>query len=516
MAPLAKAGGLGDVAGALPGTLRELGLDVRVIMPLYKQIKDRYIDDLTFVRWSMIKMGWRTMYSGLYSMTLNGVPLYFIDNEFYFGHGQLYLDYSFDIERFSFFQRAVLESMGMPMDFEPDVLHLNDWQSGMIPVLLDAHYRPYGYHTQVSTVYTIHNLKYQGIHGRERIADLMDLPDKYMSEWGVLKDGVPNFMKSGIVYSDRVTTVSPTYAEEIMTDYFGEGLNHLLQSMSYKVSGILNGIDDQVYNPATDKKIAANYTPDQWAEGKAACKAAMQTELGLKLNPDIPLASMITRLVDQKGLDLLIRVLDEMLEDGLQVAILGTGDAYYENVLKDMAARNPDSLAVRIMFDQAMSHRFYAGADMFLMPSLFEPCGLSQLISLRYGTVPVARATGGLKDTVQDFDPATGFGNGFTFPGINAHEFLFRTKDACRIYRYDKVTWQALVERGMNGDYSWAHSAKQYQAMYENLVLETAAKLQPPPPAAPAADLDTPAPDSADIAGDPADSQPADTEQSDS
>ncbi len=472
LAPLAKAGGLGDVAGALPSALRAIGIDVRVMMPLYKQIKDRYIDDLQFIRWSMIRMGWRTMYSGLFSMTFNGVPIYFIDNEFYFGHSQLYLDYSFDIERFSFFQRAVLEALGMPMDFEPDILHLNDWQSGMIPVLLDAHYKPYGYHGQIRSVYTIHNLKYQGIHGRERIADLLDLPDRYMSEWGVLKDGVPNFMKSGIVYADRVTTVSPTYAGEIMTDYFGEGLNHLLQSMAYKVSGILNGIDEQVYNPATDTRIAANYTAETWQTGKAACKEALQTELGLTVDPELPLAAMITRLVDQKGLDLLTRVIDEMLADGMQIAILGTGDAEYENTLRGMAARNPEQLAVRIMFDQAMSHRFYAGADLFLMPSLFEPCGLSQMISFRYGTVPLVRETGGLRDTVVDFDPETGEGNGFSFPNINAHEFLFKTKEACQLFRTDKATWKLLVERGMTGDYSWTRSAGLYKALYDGLAAE--------------------------------------------
>jgi starch synthase len=474
LAPLAKAGGLGDVAGALPGSLRDLGLDVRVIMPLYKQIKDRYTEQLRFVRWAMIRMGWRTMYSGLFTMTFNGVPIYFIDNEFYFGHGQLYLDYSFDVERYSFFQRAVLESIGTPMDFEPDILHLNDWQSGMIPVLLDAHYKPYGYHSHVHTVFTIHNLKYQGIHGRERIADLLDIEDRYMTEYGICKDGVPNFMKAGVGYSDRVTTVSPTYAGEIMTDYFGEGLHWLMMSQSYKLSGILNGIDDKVYNPATDPKIAANFTPDNWQEGKAACKKALQEELGLAVEPRTPLASMITRLVDQKGLDLLIRVIDEMLEGGMQLAILGTGDAYYENTLKEMAARNPDQLAVRIMFNQAMSHRFYAGADMFLMPSLFEPCGLSQMISLRYGTVPVVRATGGLKDTVFQFDPETGTGNGFLFPNINAHEFLFITKAACKMYVEDPETWNKLVVNGMSGDYSWKKSAQAYSDLYTDILKEAA------------------------------------------
>ncbi len=333
VAPLAKTGGLGDVLGALPAKLRQVGLDARIVMPLYKKIKEQYGSELVFCRWAMIKLGWRTMYSGLLTMPVNGVPVYFIDNEYYFGHDQIYLDYSFDIERFSFFQRAVLEALGEPMDFEPDILHLNDWQTGMIPCLLDAHYRPYSFHQNLRTVFTIHNLKYQGIHGREKIADLMDLPDRYLTDGGILKDGVPNFMKAGIVYADRVTTVSPTYAGEIMTEYYGEGLHQLLQSQAHKVSGLLNGIDDQEYDPAHDPLIPAGYDLKTWQAGKAACKAALQRELSLDEDPKIPLACMISRLTDQKGLDLLVHVLGEMLYDGMQLAVLGTGDPDYENAL---------------------------------------------------------------------------------------------------------------------------------------------------------------------------------------
>ena len=470
MAPLAQSGGLGDVVGALPSRLKDLGHDVRVVLPLYKKIKRLYGKKMTFHRWSMIKLGWRTMYSGLLSMEQDGVTVYFIDNEFYFGHDQLYVDYSFDIERFSFFQRAVLEALGEPMDFEPDVLHLHDWQTAMIPCLLDAHYRPYGYHQKIRSLLTIHNLKYQGIHGRERIADLMDLPERYMSEFGVLKDGVPNFMKAGIVYADRVNTVSPNYAAEIMTAYYGEGLDTLLQSQAYKVSGILNGIDDISYNPASDRAIASRYDLHNWKEGKAACKSALQKELGLEQTGHQPLAVMISRLVDQKGIDLLLRVLDEMLHSGIQVALLGTGEPYYEQALREIAARNPRRLAVRILFDAALSRRLYAGGDLFLMPSLFEPCGLSQMIAMRYGTLPVVRETGGLKDTITPYNQHTSTGNGFSFANINAHELLFKTQEAASVYRDRPRDWQKLVESAMKGDYSWKRSAREYLELYRMLI----------------------------------------------
>ncbi len=469
MAPLAQSGGLGDVVGALPAQLRALGDDVRVILPLYKKIKTIWSDRLTFHRWSMIKLGWRTMYSGLLSMELDGVPVYFIDNEFYFGHDQLYVDYSFDIERFSFFQRAVLEALGDPMDFEPDILHLHDWQTGMIPCLLDAHYRPYGYHQQIKTILTIHNLKYQGIHGREHIADLMDLPDRYMTELGVLKDGVPNFLKSGIVYADRVTTVSPNYAAEIMTDYYGEGLDHLLISQAHKLTGILNGIDVEAYDPATDSQIARTYDRVTRQAGKLACKQALQEEIGLPQRDDIPLAVMISRLVDQKGIDLLLRVLDEMLHADIQVAVLGTGEAHYEPALREIAGRNPTRLAICLTYDTALSHRFYAGADLFLMPSLFEPCGLSQMIAMRYGTLPVVRETGGLKDTVIPYNEYTGEGNGFSFLNINAHELLYTVQRAAALWRSEPVTWQTIVDQAMSGDYSWQRSALEYQSLYQLL-----------------------------------------------
>lgn len=473
LAPLAKAGGLGDVAGALPPALKALGHDIRVIMPLYKVIKDKYQEQLTFLRWSMIRLGWRTMYSGLLEMRLQGVTIYFIDNEYYFGHDALYLDYSFDIERFSFFQTAVLEAMGQPMQFEPDILHLNDWQCGMIPCLLDANYRPYGHHTDVRTVFTVHNLKYQGIHGRERILDLLTVPERYLTEHGILKDGVPNFMKAGLVYADRITTVSPTYANEILMPYYGEGLDRVLHEQGWKLEGILNGIDTSVYDPSTDQELAACYDATTWLKGKKICKAALQQELDLDVRPDVPLVGMITRLVDQKGLDLLIRILDELLHEDVQFVVLGTGDADYENALREITVRHTGKMAARFMFSQPLSHRIYAGVDLFMMPSLFEPCGLSQMIAMRYGTIPIVRETGGLIDTVQPFNQYEGTGTGFSFANINAHELLFTTKYACEVYRESKEAWNALVVRAMSGDYSWDKSAQTYTELYESLLAAT-------------------------------------------
>lgn len=470
LAPLAKTGGLGDVAGALPSSLKELGNDVRVIMPLYKVIKDRYQEQLKFVRWSMIRLGWRTMYSGLLEMDFQGVKTYFIDNEYYFGHDQIYLDYSFDIERFSFFQVAVLEAMGKPMDFEPDILHLNDWQCGMIPCLLDANYRPYGKHADVRTVFTVHNLKYQGIHSRERILDLMDIPERYLTEDGILKDGVPNFMKSGLVYADRITTVSPTYAQEILMPYYAEGLDSVLHEQSWKLTGVLNGIDTKTYDPENDPQIAAGYSVKNWSKCKAACKKALQEELGLAVEPKAPLIAMITRLVDQKGLDLLIRILDEILDEDVQFVVLGTGDADYEQTLQAIADRNRGKMAACLVFSQPLSHRIYAGADIFLMPSLFEPCGLSQMISMRYGTIPVVRETGGLVDTVQPYNQYEGTGTGFSFANINAHELLFTVKYACEVYYETGNAWKSLVERAMSGDYSWTRSAREYTDLYQTLI----------------------------------------------
>ena len=466
VSPFVKVGGLADVVGALPVELNKGDVDARVILPLYRKIKIKYNDELKFLGWKMVHMGWRSLYAGLFSLEKNGTTFYFVDNEYYFNFEQVYVEYVFDIERYCFFQRAVLDFMGDFMDFEPNVLHCNDWQTGMMPLLLDAHFKKHGYHMDVQTIYTIHNLKYQGVHSVDVVREMLDLPDEYVRDEFCIKDRAINFMKAGIVYSNSVTTVSPTYSYEIMTDYYGEGLNQTLQRYAYKVSGILNGINDLEYDPKTDEKIPAKYDITNYKEGKAICKKSLQEQLRLEVNPGAPLCVMISRLVDQKGLDLLLYVLEEMLYDGMQVVILGTGDAYYERALVDIANRNPGKMCACIDFDGGLAHTMYAAADIFLMPSLFEPCGLSQLVSMAYGTIPVVRETGGLKDTVIPYNEFTGEGNGFSFANINAHEFLFVTKYACDLYRNHKDVWDKLIKVGMSGDYSWKKSAGEYAGLY--------------------------------------------------
>lgn len=466
VSPFAKVGGLADVVGALPVELNKQDVDARVIMPLYRKIKVKYSEELKFLGWKMVHMGWRSLYAGLFSIEKNGTTFYFVDNEYYFNFEQVYVEYVFDIERYCFFQRAVLDFMGDFMNFEPNVLHCNDWQTGMMPMLLDAHFKKHGYHNDVQTVFTIHNLKYQGVHSVDVVREMLDLPDEYVRDEFCIKDQAINFMKAGIVYSNSVTTVSPTYAYEIMTDYYGEGLNGTLQRYAFKVSGILNGINDLEYNPLTDNRIPARYDVSNYKEGKALCKKSLQEQLSLDQDPDVPLCAMISRLVDQKGLDLLLYVLEEMLGYGMQIVVLGTGDAYYERALADIAARNPGKMCACIDFDNSLAHTIYAASDIFLMPSIFEPCGLSQLVSMAYGSVPVVRETGGLKDTVTPYNQFTGEGNGFSFANINAHEFLYVTKYACDLYRNQKDVWDYLVKAGMNGDYSWRKSAREYIGLY--------------------------------------------------
>ena len=466
VSPFAKVGGLADVVGALPIELNKENVDARVILPLYRKIKAKYNEELSFLGWKMVHMGWRSLYAGLFSLEKNGTVFYFVDNEYYFNFDSVYVEYVFDIERYCFFQRAVLDFMGDFMNFEPNVLHCNDWQTGMMPMLLDAHFKKHGYHTDVQTVFTIHNLKYQGVHAVDVVRDMLDLPDEYIRDEFCIKDRAINFMKAGIVYSNSVTTVSPTYAYEIMTDYYGEGLNQTLQRYAYKVSGIINGINDLEYDPKNDDKIPQKYDIKTYKKGKAACKESLQKQLNLDVNPRVPLCVMISRLVDQKGLDLLLYVLDEMLYDGMQIVILGTGDAYYERALVSIAERNPGKMCACIDFDSGLAHTMYAAADIFLMPSIFEPCGLSQLVSMTYGTVPVVRETGGLKDTVIPYNEFTGEGNGFSFANINAHEFLFITKYACDLYRNHPDVWDHIIKAGMSGDYSWKKSALEYIGLY--------------------------------------------------
>ncbi len=468
VSPFAKVGGLADVVGSLPKVLIEQGCDARVIVPFYRKIKDTYLEKAKLIKWSMIKLGWRSQYSGLYEYVHEGVTYYFIDNEYFFGNEKIYIEYTFDIERFCFFQRAVLDAVGEAMNFYPDILHCNDWQAAMVPCLLKAHYQSVGFLTDVKTVLTIHNLKYQGIHSKAMIEDLLDLPAEFMNNNGAMHNGDANFLKAGIVYSDAISTVSENYAREIFTPEYGEGLEAVLLKYSYKLTGIVNGIDSAEYNPESDPYITNNFNSETVFTQKRKCKAKLQEELGLVKTVRIPLIGMITRLVDQKGLDLLLDIINDLVLIPAQLVILGTGDPYYESALIDLAAIYPESLSVSITFDNPLAHRIYAASDMFMMPSLFEPCGLSQMISMAYGTVPIVRETGGLKDTVIPYNEFTGEGTGFSFQNAYAGELLFITRTACDVFKKKKDAWKWLMLNGMNSDFSWNVSAAKYLELYKN------------------------------------------------
>lgn len=468
-APFAKVGGLADVASSLPRALRQEGVDIRVIMPLYKKIKIKYQKDLQFVRWTMLRLGWRTVYAGLFTMTYEGVPYYFIDNEFYFCYDEIYVEYNFDIERYVFFQRAVLECMGEAMDFYPDILHCNDWQTGLLPVLLEAHYKPASYWKNLKTVLTIHNLKYQGLYDYEKIADLCDLSHEFLNDYGVTKEGVPNFLKAGLVYSNAITTVSPSYAEEIQNPFYGEGLEYIVQNYAYKLHGILNGLGTEEFDPQKDTYLVKTFDAKTVFAHKPENKLALQKRLGLQEDVSLPLIGMVSRLVDQKGIDLILHVLQEILDIPCQVVILGTGEAKYEGALRYFEQHNPGKMVAYISYNNEVAHQIYASSDLFLMPSLFEPCGLSQLISMRYGTIPVVRETGGLKDTVQAYNYEEHTGTGFSFANINAHELLFCLQRACKLYKEEPEQWKGLMLRAMNVDSTWSKSAKEYMALYKRL-----------------------------------------------
>ena len=464
--PFIKTGGLGDVAGALPAAVQCPTIEVRVVLPKLKQIPEEYRKKMTFLCSFYVQLGWRSQYCGLFELRRGGVTWYFLDNEYYFGREGAYGFYD-DGERMAFFSKAVCECCRYLPDFFPDVLHCNDWHTAMAPVFLREQYRYSADYTGMKTVFTIHNLKFQGQYSSYVLGDLLGLHDSPTAREQLLRDngGTVNFLAGAVNYADRVTTVSPTYAREIGTPYFGEGLQDLFLRRADVLSGILNGIDTASYDPAADKALSANYTDPT---GKAPNKAALQRELGLPVDPDVPLCVAVSRLTEQKGFDLINAVAEEMLEF-CQVAILGTGDAAYENRYKALAEANPKRFSARILFSEPLSRRMYAGADLFLMPSRFEPCGLSQMISMRYGTLPVVRKTGGLADSVIPFNKFTGEGTGFCFQNFNAHELLFTVKDACRLYREDPATWRVLQSRAMDQDFSWRASALQYRKLYRSL-----------------------------------------------
>lgn len=464
--PFAKTGGLADVAGSLPKALKADGVDVRVIMPKFGKIPEAYRNAMEHVYDGELPVAWRKKYVGLDKYELDGVTYYFVDNEEYFNREGFY-GYDDDAERFSFFSRAVLDLLP-EMDFWPDVIHTNDWHAGLVNVFLKLEHMGDARYERIKTVYTIHNLKYQGVFPKDVMPDVLGLDWKYFNNGDLEFYDAVNFMKGGIIYADAVTTVSKTYAKEIQYPYFGEHLDGLLRSREQDLSGIVNGIDYSVYNPRTDKYIFETYDEES-LDRKLDNKIALQKSLGLPERRNVPLIAIVSRLVEPKGMDLVVRMMDEILQhEDIQLVVLGTGEKRYEDWFKGLAWRYPKKVSVNIYFSNELAQRIYAGADIFLMPSNYEPCGIGQLIALRYGTIPVVRQTGGLKDTVQQYNKYTQEGNGFVFENYNAHEMMYALKRALSFYGNYEI-WHKIQFNAVQADYSWKRSAKEYEALYERL-----------------------------------------------
>lgn len=465
-APFVKTGGLGDVAGSLPAALVRAGAEVIVMVPKYATIKDEYKSQMEHFSDFYVSLGWRNEYCGLEKLEHDGVTYMFIDNERYFARDYPYGFFD-DGERFAFFSKAITESLQhLPAGFECDILHCNDWQTALAPVFLREFYQGLPLYDRVKTVFSIHNVAFQGQFSDTVMEDILGVAHIPAAASQLRCDACSiNYMLGALRYADAITTVSPTYANEIQTPEFGEGLDGVLRERSYALQGILNGIDVAGFDPATDKRIAANYTVED-RSGKAVCKAKLQEELGLEVRDDRPLMVMVTRLTRQKGMDLVMYALDRILAGGVQVAVLGTGDRDYEDGLRYFQDKYPGTMAARIEFDPALSQRMYAAADMFLMPSKFEPCGLSQIIAMRYGTLPIVRETGGLKDTVQPYNEFTGEGTGFSFSNFNVDEMGDAVFRAARLFWDNREAWNQLVTQAMSQDFSWTRSADKYLDLY--------------------------------------------------
>lgn len=465
-APFVKTGGLGDVAGSLPAALVRAGAEVIVMVPKYATIKDEYKAQMEHFADFYVSLGWRNEYCGLEKLEHDGVTYMFIDNERYFARDYPYGFFD-DGERFAFFSKAITESLQhLPAGFECDILHCNDWQTALAPVFLREFYQGLPLYDRVKTVFSIHNVAFQGQFSDTVMEDILGVAHIPAAASQLRCDACSiNYMLGALRYADAITTVSPTYASEIQTPEFGEGLDGVLRERSYALQGILNGIDVAGFDPATDKRIAANYTVED-RSGKAVCKAKLQEELGLEVRDDRPLMVMVTRLTRQKGMDLVMYALDRILAGGVQVAVLGTGDRDYEDGLRYFQGKYPGTMAARIEFDPALSQRMYAAADMFLMPSKFEPCGLSQIIAMRYGTLPIVRETGGLKDTVIPYNEFTGEGTGFSFSNFNGDEMGDAVFRAARLFWDNRDAWNQLVTQAMSRDFSWTRSADKYLDLY--------------------------------------------------
>ncbi len=463
--PFIKSGGLADVAHALPKKLIEMGMDVRVVIPKYGAIPKPLLTESRKVAEFTVPMNWRRQYCGIEEVLHDTIPYYLVDNAYYFQREGLYGFFD-DGERYAFFCRAVLEMLE-PLDFIPDIIHLNDWHTGMVSVLLSDEYlyRPGMGH--IKSIFTIHNLKFQGIFPAGVLPDLLNLSMDYFNSGEIEFYGNVSFMKAGIRFSHYVTTVSPTYAMEIQNPFFGEHMDGVIRDRESALFGIVNGIDTDIYNPKTDSHLYKQYDiTSVWR--KRENKEELQRQLGLPVAPEVPMLAMITRLTDQKGMDLIAHVLNEILQEDLQMVVLGTGEHRYEQMFRDFQGWYPDKLAAQLKFDNALSHMIYGASDLFLMPSLFEPCGLGQLIALRYGSIPIVRETGGLKDTVEPWDEFSGKGNGFSFNNYNAHEMLHAIRYGLQCF-HDAGHWKTIQKNAMKADNSWTHSAQLYRDLYNRL-----------------------------------------------
>lgn len=461
--PFAASGGLADVVGSLPKHINNSGNKCCVVMPLYSSISKDLRSGMTFINNITVDVSWRKQYCGIFKSTVNGIDYYFIDNEYYFAREGLYGFYD-DCERFVFFDRAVLEML-RHIDFKPDIIHCHDWQTALIPVYYNIYYKYQQNFSGIKTVFTIHNIEYQGRYGREVLGELMGIPHYNIN---LLEyDGYINMMKGAFETADYITTVSPSYAWEILDPWYAHSLDRILVTKQYKMKGILNGIDYDLYNPQNDKYIAGSFSAYN-ISGKKACKNALLSELGLTEN-DEPVIGIVTRFVGHKGVDLIRCVFEEIVRMGVKFAILGSGEKIYEDFFREMSLRYPDRVSVTLGFVPELSHKIYAGADMFLMPSQSEPCGLAQMIAMRYGTIPIVRETGGLRDSVHDNGGVNG--NGFTFKTYNANDMLNAVKRAINDYN-DSNVWNALVKRAMNCDYSWSSSAEVYIKLYNDIISE--------------------------------------------
>ena len=467
VAPFIKTGGLADVAGSLPQALAKEGNDVKVILPLYEGIGEDWRSQMTIKMDFNVTLSWRQVYCGIFELEREGVTYWFVDNEYYFKRWQLYGHFD-DCERFAFFSRAIIETPGH-LDWAPDVIHCNDWQTALVPVyLLEDKYR-IPQLANAKSVFTIHNIEYQGRYGDQVLQDVIGLDKSYFNEGMLAYFSDVNLMKGAIMASNFVTTVSPTYAQELRTPFYAHGLDGVINMQSEKLEGIINGIDTELYNPEKNPGLAENFTAKEPAKGKAACKLALQQAVGLQENPDVPIIACVSRLVGHKGFSLVSDALNEIMGQDVQMVVLGTGDWQYEETFRHAQSQYPGRFAAQLTYSAPLSTMIYAGADMFLMPSISEPCGLSQIIAMRFGTVPIVRETGGLKDTVTPYNKFEGTGRGFTFQNINAGDMVWVIREAVDLYHSNKEAWAGLMLEGMTADFSWSSSAKKYLDIYQRI-----------------------------------------------